>query len=45
MVLLNPFRPGYFEKLVFKRTRKATLNGYISKARASSESRLTFSES
>ena len=45
MVLLNPFRPGYFEKLVFKRARKATLNGYISKARASSESRLTFSES
>ena len=35
----------YFEKLAFKRTRNAPLNGCISKARASSESRLTFSES
>ena len=38
--------PEYFEKLAFKKTTKnATLNGCISKARANSESKLTFSES
>ena len=37
----------YFQKLAFKKkqTKKTTLNGYISKASASSESKLTFSES
>ena len=36
----------YFEKLALKKTTKnATLNGCISKARANSESKLTFSES
>ena len=38
--------PEYFEKLVFKKKKNnATLNGCISKARANSESKLTFSES
>ena len=35
----------YFEKLALKKTENATLNCFISKARANSESKLTFSES
>ena len=35
----------YFEKLAFKKKKKATLNGCISKARTNSESKLIFSES
>ena len=41
---LNPFRPGILWKLGIKK-KNAALNGCISKARANSESKLTFSES
>ena len=37
--------PEYFEKLSFKKTKNATLNGYISNVMVNSESELTFSES
>ena len=33
--------PEYFEKLSFKKTKNATLNGYISNVMANSESKLT----
>ena len=35
----------YFEILAFKKTKNATLNGFISKVRTTSESKLTFPES
>ena len=46
--LLTHSAREYFEKLVFKKNnqkKNATLNGCISKARANSEFKLTFSES
>ena len=42
--LLTHSAPEYFEKLAFKKNKNATLNGCISKAKAKSESKLTFSE-
>ena len=44
MLLLNAFSTGILEKLAFKK-KNATLSGCISKARANSESTLTFYES
>ena len=42
----NLFSPEYFEKVAFKKKAKdPTLNGYISKSRTNSESKLKFSES
>ena len=40
---VNPFRP--LKNWHLKKTKSATLNGCISKARANLESKLTFSES
>ena len=37
--------PEYFEKWHLKKNKNTTLNGCISKARANSESKVTFSES
>ena len=47
MLLLNTFSPGILWKTSIKKPKKTpeTLNGCISKARANSESKLTFSES
>ena len=46
MLLLNPFSTGILWNIPFKKKAKnGTLNGCISKARANSESKLTFWES
>ena len=46
ILLLNPFSTGILWKFRIKKKKKnATLNSLISKARANSESKLTFSES
>ena len=42
---LTHLAPECFEKLAFKKNKNATLKGCISKARANSELKLTFSES
>ena len=46
LFVLTHSAPEYFEKLTLKKKRKnAILNGFISKARVNSESKLTFLES
>ena len=42
---LTHLGPEYFENLAFEKNKNATLKGCILKARANSESKLTFSES
>ena len=45
--IINPFSVGILRKIANKKkqTKNPTLNGYISKTRANSESKLKFSES
>ena len=44
MLLLNPLSTEYFEKIdIKKKAKNPTLNGYISKTRTNSESKLKFS--